>query len=75
MGLSQRIAGIFSTQVFRSEFTCPKEGCLKLNALLVANPLQCLSIPQKANQFTAEHVFRNIELTSENNLMGTQVLT
>lgn len=75
MGSSHRIAGIFSMQVSRGEFICPKKGCLTLNVLIVANPLQCLLILQKANQFTAKHVSRNTELIKENCLTWTQGLT
>jgi hypothetical protein len=69
MGSSHRITGIFSMQVSRGEFTCPKKGCLTLNVLIAANLLQCLLIPQKANQFTAKHVSRNTELISEKGLV------
>ena len=71
VGLSYRITGIFSMQVYRGEITCSKKGCLTSNVLIVAILLQFLLNPEKANQFTAKHVSRNTELGIKRGLLST----
>lgn len=63
-----RIIGFCSIQVCRGESICPKKRCLTLNALNAAKLLQFLLNPQKANQFTAEHVSQNAEVIKQNDL-------
>ena len=65
---AHRITGFFSIQVYRGEVTCPKKGCMMLNALIAAKLLLYRLNPQKANQFTVDHAFLNTELNHEKSL-------
>ncbi len=66
---AHRITGFFSIQVYRGEVTCPKKGCMMLNALIVAKLLLYRLNPQKANQFTAEHASQNAGIISKKELV------
>jgi len=47
IGLSYKLTGIFSMQIYSRELICAKKGCLTLNVLIVANLLPFLLNPQK----------------------------
>jgi len=66
---AHRITGFFSIQVYRGEVTCPKKGCMMLNALIAVKLLLYRLNPQKANQFTAEHASQNAGRISKKELV------
>ena len=60
---------------YRGESICSKKGCLTQNVMNVKNLPLCLLNPQIADQFIAENVTRNTELSNEKTLLHHQYLT